>query len=321
MGPFDRFDAAVETWLGIPPSVTDGLVASAVVLLVYLAVGRVGRRVVTRVVTDTSLRFQVNKAVGYLLGFVAFGVIFKVWVHDVSGLATYFGLLSAGLAIALQDPVANFAGWIFIIVRRPFALGDRIQIGQHMGDVIDIRPLRFVMMEVGNWVKAEQSTGRVIHVPNAFVFKNPVANYDEAFGYIWNELEVVVSMESDWKAAKAELVRIVDEHAEKLTPDVTHRIRMAADSLHIKFGKVTPVVWTSVVDSGVRLTVRYLCKPRERRSSASEIWETVLEAFAKMPTVDLAYPTTRFYDNAAEGKTRGGGDGGGRTPEDGPAGP
>jgi hypothetical protein len=57
-----------------------------------------------------------------------------------------------------------------------------------------------------------------------------------------------------------------------------------------------------VVDSGVRLTVRYLCKPRERRSSASEFWEAILESFAGMPGVDLAYPTTRFYDNRTEGK-------------------
>lgn len=302
MGPLDRFESAVEAYLGVSPFVTEGLLATVLVVVGYLGAGRIGRRVVTRMVTDTSVRFQVNKAVGYFLGFIAFAIVLKIWVHGVTGLATYFGLLSAGLAIALQDPVANFAAWLFIIVRRPFGLGDRIQIGQHTGDVIDIRPLRFVIMEVGNWVQAEQSTGRVIHVPNALVFKTPVANYDEAFGYIWNELEVVVTMESDWKAAKAELLRIVSEHAEKLSPDVTSRIRMAADSLHIKFGKTTPVVWTSVADSGVRLTVRYLCKPRERRSSASEIWETVLEAFGKMPSVDLAYPTTRFYDNVSEGK-------------------
>jgi small-conductance mechanosensitive channel len=302
MGPFDRFEGAVETWLGVPPGVTDGALASAAVVVAYLVLDRLGRRVVSRVVSDQSVRFQVNKALGYLLGILAFAVMLKIWIHGVTGLATYFGLLSAGLAIALQDPVANFAGWIFIIVRRPFGVGDRIQIGQHSGDVIDIRPFRFVMMEVGNWVKADQSTGRVIHVPNALIFKNPVANYDEAFGYIWNELEITVSMESDWKAAKAELLRIVSEHAEHLTADVADRIRRAADSLHIKFGKLTPVVWTAVVDNGVRLTVRYLCKPRERRASASEIWESVLEAFAKMPAVDFAYPTTRWFDHRAEGK-------------------
>ena len=304
MGPFDRFEGAVEAWLGIPPSVTDGVLATGAVVVAYLVLDRLGRRVVSRVVGDHSLRFQVNKALGYLLGLVAFAVMLKIWIHGVTGLATYFGLLSAGLAIALQDPVANFAGWLFIIVRRPFGVGDRIQIGQHTGDVIDIRPFRFVMMEVGNWVKADQSTGRVIHVPNALIFKNPVANYDEAFGYIWNELEITVTMESDWKAAKAELLRIVAEHAEHLTADVTERIRLAADSLHIKFGKLTPVVWTAVVDNGVRLTVRYLCKPRERRGSASEIWESVLEAFEKMPRVDFAYPTTRVFDGLAEGKPR-----------------
>lgn len=314
MGPFDRFEGAVQEWLDIPPSVTDGLLATAAVLVGYLVVDRVGRRVVSRVVGDQSLRFQVNKALGYGLGLIAFAVMLKIWVHGVTGLATYLGLLSAGLAIALQDPVANFAAWLFIIVRRPFGVGDRIQIGQHTGDVVDIRPFRFVMMEVGNWVKADQSTGRVIHVPNALIFKNPVANFDEAFGYIWNELEITVSMESDWKAAKTELLRIATEHAEHLTADVAERIRLAADSLHIRFGKLTPVVWTAVVDNGIRLTVRYLCKPRERRGSSSEIWESVLEAFAKMPAVDFAYPTTRWFDHRTEGKPGASPDGtGGRT--------
>jgi small-conductance mechanosensitive channel len=303
MGPFERFEGAIQTWLGVPPSVTDGALATIVVFVVYLTVGRVARRVVWKVVGDQALRFQVHKAVSYAISAIAFLVILKIWVHGIEGLATYLGLLSAGLAIALQDPVANFAGWIFIIVRRPFGIGDRVQIGQHTGDVVDIRPFRFVMMEVGNWVKAEQSTGRVLHIPNALVFKNPVANYDEAFGYVWNELEVVVTMESDWKVAKETLFRIAQEHAEKLTPDVTQRIREAADRLHIRFGKLTPVVWTSVVDSGVRLTVRYLCKPRERRSSASEMWESVLDAFAALPQVDFAYPTQRVFDHATEAKS------------------
>ncbi len=312
MGPFDRFEGAVERWLGVPPAATEGLIASAAVLLGYLLVSRFARRLAARLVTDQTVRFQVNKAVGYLLFGIALLLVLRIWVHDLTGMATYLGLLSAGLAIALQDPVANFAAWIFIVVRRPFGVGDRIQIGQHLGDVVDIRPFRFVIMEVGNWVKADQSTGRVIHVPNAMVFKNPVANYDEAFGYIWNELEVVLTMESDWKAAKEALYRIVNEHTEHITPDVAQRIRQTADDLHIKFGKTTPVVWTSVGESGVRLTLRYLCKPRERRSSASEIWESVLEAFAAMPQVDLAYPTTRLFDNLREGK-------GARRPEEPPA--
>lgn len=303
MGPFDRFETAVETYLGISPRITEGVLETIAAILVWLALERIARRLLARVVGDASLRFQVNKVIGYGLGVVTALVLFKVWVREgISGFATYLGLLSAGLAIALQDPVANFAGWLYIIVRRPFGIGDRIQVAQHMGDVVDIRPFRFLMLEIGNWVKADQSTGRVLHVPNSLVFKNAVANYDDAFGYIWNELEVTVTMESNWRAAKEALEKILGAHAEKLTPDVSTRIRLAAESMHIRFGKMTPIVWTSVVANGVSLTMRYLCKPRERRSSASAIWEHVLEELGPMADVDFAYPTQRVFDHRTEGK-------------------
>jgi small-conductance mechanosensitive channel len=311
MGPFDRLEDAVEKYLGITPRVTEGVLETVAAILAWLLLERLVRRLLARVVSDTSLRFQANKAIGYALGLVTLIVIFKIWVREgLSGFATYLGLLSAGLAIALQDPVANFAGWIYIIARRPFGIGDRIQVAQHMGDVVDIRPFRFLLLEIGNWVKADQSTGRVIHVPNAMVFKNAVSNYDDAFGYIWNELEVVLTMESNWRSAKAALQKILAAHAERLTPDVTTRIRLAAESMHIKFGKMTPIVWTSMVPNGVCLTMRYLCKPRERRSSASAIWEHVLEELGPMPDVDFAYPTQRVFDNRTEGKPGARADGG-----------
>lgn len=303
MGPFDRLETAVETYLGISPRITESVIETLAAIFVWLALERIVRRLLGRLVSDRSLRFQANKAIGYGLGLLTLIIVFKIWVREgVSGFATYLGLLSAGLAIALQDPVANFAGWLYIVLRRPFGIGDRIQVAQHMGDVVDIRPFRFLVLEIGNWVKGDQSTGRVIHVPNSMVFKNAVSNYDDAFGYIWNELEVVVTMESNWRKAKAALEKILNEHAERLTPDVTTRIRLAAESMHIKFGKMTPIVWTSVGANGVSLTMRYLCKPRERRSSASAIWEHVLDELGPMADVDFAYATQRVFNNQTEGK-------------------
>src|SRR5690242_9775514 len=79
-------------------------------------------------------------------------------------------------------------------------------------------------------------------------------------------------------------------------------IEEAAERYHIKFTKLTPVVWTKGIDDGTQLTLRYLCKPRERRSSAHEMWEHILDALARMPDVDLAYKTVRYYDNRTEGK-------------------
>jgi hypothetical protein len=94
----------------------------------------------------------------------------------------------------------------------------------------------------------------------------------------------------------------VTEHAEHLTGDAKREIQAAAERYHLRFTKLTPAVWTKAVDSGIKLTMRYLCKPRSRRGSEDAIWEAVLDELARMPDVDFAYPTQRFYDNITEGK-------------------
>jgi small-conductance mechanosensitive channel len=304
MSPLDRLESWLQAYAGIAPTTSERLLETAAVFAGYFLLHRVVRRIITRRIEDVSSRYQVSNAIAYGLGIAAVALLLRIWVEGVTGLATYFGLVSAGLAIALQDPLINLAGWIFIVIRRPFKVGDRIQIGAHAGDVVDIRLFRFVLLEIGNWVHADQSTGRVVHVPNGWVFKSSVAAYDQAFGYIWNELALVVTYESNWRRAKEVLTRTVTDHAEKLTEDAKKRIDEAAEQFHIRFAKLTPVVWTSVVENGVELTMRYLCKARDRRTSASEIWESVLDALAEMDDVELAYPTTRWFDNAREAKPK-----------------
>lgn len=298
MGILER----VAQTLAIAPDTLERIAGTVAVLVLWLVVARLGRRLVGRAVEGSAARFQMTRVLAYVLGGLAVFVIARLWFQGIAGVATYLGLLSAGVAIALQAPLTNVVGWLYILIRRPFRVGDRVQVGGQIGDVVDIRPLRFVMLEVGNWVHADQGTGRILHVPNGVVFKDTVANYDEAFGYIWNELEITVTFESNWRRAKKTLEGIVDRRAGELDGEVRKRVDEAAHILHIKFPKLTPIVWTTVVEYGVRLTMRYLCKPRARRSSASEIWEEVLDAFAELPDVAFAYPTTRRFDNMSEGK-------------------
>jgi small-conductance mechanosensitive channel len=289
--------------LGIEPTFAWRVLGTAAVIVAWLVVLRLVRRLFARTVDDLQTRFSLGRIASYVLGSTSLLVIARIWIQGVAGVSTYLGLLSAGLAIALQDLITNLAGWLFVILRRPFKIGDRIQIGGHAGDIVDIRPFRFMMLEIGEWVEADQSTGRVIHIPNGWVFKHAVANYDEAFAYIWNELQVTVTFESDWRAAKGALEQIVGENSEAIEPEIRRRMTETAHTIHHQLPTLKPTVWTTAADSGVMLTVRYLCKPRERRSSASAIWEKVLDAFAALPNVDLAYPTTRFFDNTAEGKS------------------
>jgi small-conductance mechanosensitive channel len=225
--------------------------------------------------------------------FLFLGVI---WLDDISNLVTYLGLVSAGIVIALSDPITNIAGWVFIFIRRPFSVGERIQIGKYAGDVIDARIFQFTLLEVGNWVDADQSTGRMIHIPNRKVFSDPLANYSKGFQFIWNEIPVLITFESDWRKTKTILNEIISKYDQDFRQDVEQQIQMTAQDYLIYTPKTTPIVYTSVKESGVLLTIRYLCKPHDRRSTTEVIWEEILDAFEGHPDINLAYPTTRFYN-------------------------
>jgi small-conductance mechanosensitive channel len=292
----------VHEHVGLAPDVVERLVWTLVILGVYVALRLLAVFSLDRRIADVSRKYIVTKTVNYVLGFALLITALIVWFGNVAGWAAYFGILSAGLAIALQDPVTNLAGWVFISIRKPFVVGDRIQIGEHRGDVIDMRLFQFTIIEIGNWVSADQSTGRIIHIPNGWVFKNSAANYTQGFNFIWNELPITLTFESNWELAKEILGEIGKRHSVLQSREAQEQVRRAARKYLILFKHLTPIVWTSVADNGVTITIRYICDPRRRRSSEAAIWEDVLRAFAERDDIDFAYPTTRFYDNPSEGK-------------------
>jgi small-conductance mechanosensitive channel len=279
---------------GVSPETSANIVVSTVVLAIVFLLRRGVLAIVHRRVEDSALRYRWAKwsaNVSFLLAALA---LTQIWFTAIPSIGTFLGLLSAGLAIALKDLVADLAGWVYIVSKRPFDTGDRVQIGPHAGDVVDRSLFQFTIMEIGNWVSADQSTGRLIHVPNAHVFTQPLANYVAGFPYLWNELKVLVTFESDWRKAKA----LLEELAADLTVDITreaHRPSPRGEQRFlIRYRKLTPVVYVSVENSGVLLTLRYLCRPRERRGTGSQLWERILDTIHEHPEVTLAYPTQRI---------------------------
>jgi small-conductance mechanosensitive channel len=288
---------------GIPAQLYDRLFTSLIVILLLWFVRWLLLKAVWRHTEDSRVRYQWRKISNYTAFALAVLFIGRVWFAEFQSVATFLGLVSAGLAIAMKDPLVNVAGWLFILWRRPFDVGDRIQIGGHAGDVIDLRVFQFTLMEIGNWVNADQGTGRIIHIPNGKVFVEPQINYSKGwFDYIWNEIPVLLTFESNWKGAKEILTGIVESHAGYLTPIAEGKLRVSSREFIIVSPKLEPAVFTTVEESGVLLTLRYLCEPRRRRESTQKIWEDILESFAVRDDIDFAYPTRRLYDNIGEGK-------------------
>jgi len=294
--------AWIQETIGLSPEVQTKIFASLMITLVLWILYSLIIKIVWRRTENVRTLYSWRKTSGYIVIVLGVFLIGRLWFSGFQSIATYLGLLSAGIAIALKDVVSNFAGWLFIISRRPFSVGDRIQIGNHAGDVIDTRFFQFTLMEIGNWVNADQSTGRIIHIPNGMVLSEVLANYSKGFYYIWNEIPVLITFESNWKKAKKILQKIADKDAEQLSKAAEKRVKEASKKFMILYSRLTPIVYTSVQDSGVLLTIRYLCEPQRRRDSEQAIWEDVLKEFVGHEDIDFAYPTQRFYNNQFERK-------------------
>ena len=271
-------------------------IATFAAILIFIILRKIILKIVFRNTSDALIRYRWQKTTSYIIYAVALIVIGRIWFKGIQSIATYLGLLSAGIAIALKDPLTNIVGWFFILSRTPFAVGDRVQIGVHSGDVIDINFFKFTLMEIGHWGEGEQSSGRIIHIPNGKVFTETLANYGKGFKYIWNEIPVLVTFESDWKEAKAILSKISIKHAEHVSKAAARKFKETSKLFMMYKPDFNPQVYTKVEDSGILLTIRYLCNPRKRRITSQMIWEDVLDSFSEKENIDFAYPTTRFYN-------------------------
>lgn len=291
----NNFSQKLTDFIAQSPDVTYQIVISVLAVFILWLIRFVTVRIIYRNIDSKKIQYKWRKNLTYVAVFIGFLVVGRIWFEGLGSIATFLGLLSAGLAIALKDPVSDFAGWIFLVWRKPFDVGDRIQIGDVKGDVIDVRVFKFTVLEIGNWVHADQSTGRIVHVPNHKVFSESLANYTSDFEFIWNEIPVLLTFESNWKKAKNILQEIADNHLKDSVEHAESQVRRATKSYLIYYKHLTPIVYTDVKDSGINLTIRHLSDPRRRRGVSQAIWEDILDQFAEHDDIELAYPTMRIY--------------------------
>lgn len=155
------------------------------------------RHAITRSEVSIEVRHKVRLATSWI-GIAVFVIAAAfIWMSGIQNFGLFLGIVGAGIALSLQETLVCPAGWVLFVVRRPFDIGDRIEIDKRVGDVIGVSVFQTSMMEVGNWVKADQSTGRMLIIPNSMLIRHPVYNYSKGFPFIWNELSTVVTFESD----------------------------------------------------------------------------------------------------------------------------
>ena len=257
------------------------LVAAAIAVVVVLTISRFLQRSIGRYVKDADTRYRARKFVG-LLGYVAaFLALTVVFSDRLGGFTVAFGVAGAGIAFSLQEVIASVAGWIAISFGGFYSTGDRVQLGGIRGDVIDVSVLRTTLMEIGEWVKADLYTGRIVRVANSFVFKEPVFNYSGDFPFLWDEIILPVRYGSDWKLARTMLRDLVDEVLVGYANQVKDSWQDMVRQYRVEDANVEPMITLRATDNWIEFTVRYVVDYRKRRWMKDHLFTRILEEVDK----------------------------------------
>ncbi|WP_394697884.1 mechanosensitive ion channel family protein [uncultured Methanomethylovorans sp.] len=227
----------------------------------------------------TRERYNIRKISSAFTTLLAAGILLVVFFKETTTLIVAYGLFSAGLVIALQDVFRNLAGGILLLVTRPFTAGDRIQVGECFGDVLDITYFHTILMEIREWVDGDQYTGRIMNMPNSFVLTSTVKNYTRDFSFIWDEMQIILAPGSNWEKAQ----KIIFEIADKLVSTAVMNAKEELINLEQKYlltsYDVETQVYTKIESDRIDICVRYVVNPRQRRKLRHTIVQELLQAF------------------------------------------
>ncbi len=265
------------------------LLISVLAVFVGLLLIRLGQVFITRITEEPEKRYIWSRNYRRVVAVGVLVFILTLWAPQLRTFVAILTLFGVGLAIAMRDTVLSMMGWGVLLKREPYRRGDRIEVNGIKGDVLDIHFLHTVLMEIDNWVDGEQSTGRLVHVPNSWIFQHAVKNYTQGFRFIWNELSVVVTFRSDWEAAREIMLELAGESAEIVRHEVTKELRRMSHEYLVHFSILTPFVFVRIVPNGIKLTLRYLCEARKRRGTEHALTVSILERFKAHGGIELAY--------------------------------
>lgn len=242
-------------------------------------------------IADSRARYSFRKTTQLLFLVTAFVVVLRIWVVNPQALLVAYGLVAAGVAIALQDVFKNFAGALAIIFTGIYRVGDRVEINGKSGDVIDIGLFYTSLLEMRAWVDGDQTTGRIVTIPNGQILSYPVHNYTKDHHFIWEELTLPITYQSDWKKAMEVIARVIKEEAGADTKRAEREISKLEEKYYLSKRNIEPAIFVTPTDNWIMLRMRYVVDARERRIVQNRLWQRIMEELKDTPEVTIASQT------------------------------
>jgi small-conductance mechanosensitive channel len=267
------------------------LVLSLAVVGVTLIAYRIIHSSIKRKIKDATRLQAMRVLVRNGLAIAGFLVIVLFWLPRGTNLATALGILGAGLAIASQEMIGSLIAGLNITFANIYHVGDRVRVGEVVGDVMDISVLRTTVMEVGEWVKADQYTGRVVTVANREVWTHPVFNFTQHWGYLWDEITLPITYESNWQRAAEIMLEHGQTYTKELQADAEAKLSRMIDRYPLKDTKVEPTLYFVMTDNWIEVTLRFVVDAQERRRVKDQLHRELLQHFQAEKKIAVASTT------------------------------
>jgi small-conductance mechanosensitive channel len=254
--------------------------AAVVGILIIHAAFRVLEQTLPRRFGRADARYKVRKFVafsGYLATLLFLAILFE---DRLGRLSLFLGIAGAGVAVALQDVLASIAGAFSIGFSKLYAVGDRVQIGDTRGDVIDIGLLRTTLMETGSWVSKDLYSGRLVRIPNSTVLKTSVFNYSQGFRFIWDEIRVVFTIDSDCQLAREMLVRVAAEAVGEYMAQARTSWTIISDNYQSANPPLEPTVTLVVNGGSLEFGVSYVVDYEKRTAMEDKLFTKIVQEVA-----------------------------------------
>jgi small-conductance mechanosensitive channel len=217
--------------------------------------------------------------------------ILRIWLPDSATLLAAYGFIAAAIAFSIQDVFKSALGGVLILIRNLYRVGDRVQLGTDYGDVLDIGILYTRLLEIKNWVDGDQPTGRIISVPNNIVITQAIHNYTADHTFIWDEIHIPITHESDWQKAEKIMREVVKQFTAELSLQAMEEIDHLKNKYFLTTDSIEPNIYLKITDNWISLYLRYIVNSRERRDINSKIYKEILTKLSTEKTITIASET------------------------------
>jgi small-conductance mechanosensitive channel len=220
---------------------------------------------VLKKIKASTTRYSLKKAFS-ILSLASYSVaLMVIWIAETAYILLSLGLIGAAIAFALQDIFKNFAGGIMTFLNGIYHVGDRIEFNQKFGDVIDVGILYTTLLETREWVSGDQVTGRLTIVPNGGVLTGTVQNYTRDLDFIWDELTIPITYDSDWREANTVILEIVKTETKEIVEKAERTMTELEEKYYFQKRAIEPSIFLTLTDNWICFGIRYVTEVRNRR--------------------------------------------------------